>query len=64
MPPDLSPHYLIALIGPVLELIGMTAGAMLIAYLISLPLGLYIGLRAPATARCRPCSPAFAPSPI
>ena len=49
LPPDLSVHYLIALIGPVLELIGMTAGAMLLAYAISLPLGLYIGSKAPAT---------------
>ena len=48
-PPDLSLQYLIALIGPVLESIGMTAGAMLLAYAISLPLGLYIGSQAPAT---------------
>jgi len=47
LPPDLSLHYLIALIGPVVESIGMTAAAMLLAYLISLPLGLYIGSRAP-----------------
>ena len=47
VPPDLSLHYLIALIGPVAESIGMTAAAMLLAYLISLPLGLYIGSRAP-----------------
>ncbi|HEY5226739.1 MAG TPA: phosphonate ABC transporter permease, partial [Methylovirgula sp.] len=44
-PPDLAPHYLLALAGPVLESIGMTAGAMLIAYLLSLVLGLFIGLR-------------------
>ena len=49
VPPDLSGHYLIALTGPVLESIGMTAGAMLLAYAISLPLGLYIGSQAPAT---------------
>jgi len=48
VPPDLSPHYLIALTGPVLESIGMTAGAMLVAYLVSLPLGLYLGSRGPA----------------
>lgn len=50
VPPDLSAHYLIALISPVLELIGMTAGAMLLAYAVSLPLGLYIGSRGPGTA--------------
>lgn len=44
-PPDLAPHYLIALIGPVLESIGMTAGAMFVAYLLSLPIGLFIGSR-------------------
>lgn len=49
VPPDLSLHYLIALIGPVMESIGMTAAAMLLAYLISLPLGLAIGLRAPGS---------------
>jgi phosphonate transport system permease protein len=47
VPPDLSLHYLIALIGPVMESIGMTAAAMSIAYLIGLPLGLYIGSRGP-----------------
>ena len=46
-PPDLSPAYLLALIGPVVESVGMTAGAMLLAYVLSLPLGLYIGLRGP-----------------
>jgi phosphonate transport system permease protein len=46
-PPDLEPHYLIALTGPVLESVGMTAAAMLLAYLISLPVGLYIGSRGP-----------------
>jgi phosphonate transport system permease protein len=46
LPPDLSLHYLIALAGPALESIGMTAAAMLLAFLISLPLGLYIGVRA------------------
>ena len=49
-PPDLAPHYLIALIGPVLESIGMTAAAMLLAYLVSLPVGLYIGSRGPGSA--------------
>ena len=46
-PPDLSPHYLAALGEPAAESIGMTAGAMLIAYVLSLPLGLYVGARAP-----------------
>ena len=46
-PPDLSLHYLVALVDPVLESIGMTAGAMLLAYLFSLPLGLYLGTRVP-----------------
>lgn len=49
LPPDLSAHYLLALTGPVLESIGMTAGAMLIAYMVSLPLGLYVGLRGPGS---------------
>lgn len=48
-PPDFALHYLVALVGPVLESIGMTAGAMLIAYLLSLPLGLFIGLRGAGT---------------
>jgi len=48
-PPDLAFHYLVALSGPVLESLGMTAGAMLVAYLLSLPLGLLIGLRVPGT---------------
>jgi phosphonate transport system permease protein len=48
VPPDLSPHYLIALIGPVAESIGMTAGAMLLAYMVSLPLGLYLASRGAA----------------
>ena len=45
VPPDLSLHYLVALVGPILESIGMTAGAMLLAYTFSLPLGLYLGSR-------------------
>jgi phosphonate transport system permease protein len=48
-PPDLAPHYLVALVEPVLESIGMTAGAMLVAFLFSLPVGLLIGTRAPGT---------------
>jgi phosphonate transport system permease protein len=50
IPPDLSPHYLWALAVPVLESIGMTAGAMLVAYGVSLPVGMYIGSRGPGTA--------------
>ncbi len=48
-PPDLSPHYLRALLPPVAETIGMTAGAMLLAYAVSLPVGLWIGARLPGT---------------
>jgi phosphonate transport system permease protein len=48
-PPDLAPHYLTALIGPVLESVGMTAAAMLLAYLISLPVGLYLGSKGPGS---------------
>jgi phosphonate transport system permease protein len=48
-PPDLSPHYLAALIEPVMESIGMTAAAMLLAYLISLPLGLFLAARGSGT---------------
>lgn len=47
VPPDLSPHYLFALTRPVLESLGMTAGAMTVAYTISLPVGLAIGTEAP-----------------
>jgi len=45
--PDLSPHYLYALIGPMLESLGMSAAAMFIAYAVSLPLGLAVGMRYP-----------------
>jgi phosphonate transport system permease protein len=48
-PPDLSLQYLLALVEPALESIGMTAGAMLLAYALSLPFGLYIGVKAPGT---------------
>ena len=47
VPPDLSPHYLLALGEPVLESLGMTAGAMTIAFAICLPVGLAIGTEAP-----------------
>jgi phosphonate transport system permease protein len=46
-PPDLSPGYLLALMPSVAETIGMTAGAMLVAYAVSLPVGLWIGARLP-----------------
>jgi phosphonate transport system permease protein len=46
-PPDVSPTYLSALGGPVLESLAMSAGAMLIAFAISLPLGLAVGTRLP-----------------
>lgn len=46
-PPDLSPHYLLALVEPVVESLGMTAAAMFIAYAVSLPLGLAVGMRVP-----------------
>ncbi len=48
-PPDLSPHYLLALIAPVAETLGMAAGAMLLACTTSLPLGLWIGARLPGS---------------
>ncbi len=48
-PPDLTPHYLWALRGPTLETLAMTAGAMALAYVLSLPLGLYLGSRAPGS---------------
>lgn len=49
VPPDLSPHYLTALAEPVLESFGMTAGAMLVAYALSVPIGLYLGSRGPGS---------------
>ncbi len=48
-PPDLSLHYLRALLPAIGETIGMTAGAMLLAYGVSLPVGLWIGARLPGT---------------
>lgn len=47
VPPDLSPHYLIALGPPTLESLGISAGAMTVAFAVSLPLGLAIGTEAP-----------------
>jgi phosphonate transport system permease protein len=48
-PPVLTPSYLLALRGPVLETLGLTLGAMTIAFAISLPLGVAAGLRLPGT---------------
>ena len=42
-PPDLSPAYLAALIGPMLETLGLAFGAMTLAFLLSLPLGIAVG---------------------
>ena len=44
-PPVLTLSYLRALIPPLLETLGLAAGAMLIAFAISLPLGIAAGLR-------------------
>ena len=46
-PPYVSAHYLLALIGPVAESLGMTVGAMFVAYLVSLPVGLAMATEAP-----------------
>ena len=48
-PPVLDPSYLLALGGPVLETLGLTFGAMLIAFMFSLPLGVVAGLRLPGS---------------
>lgn len=47
VPPDLSPHYLLALVPPTVESLGITAGTMTVAFAVSLPLGLAIGTEAP-----------------
>ena len=44
-PPVLAPSYLLALGGPVLETLGLSLGAMAIAFAVSLPLGIAAGLR-------------------
>ncbi len=44
-PPVLTPSYLLALGGPVLETLGLTFGAMAVAFAVSLPLGVAAGLR-------------------
>lgn len=46
-PPDLSWHYIRALGEPVLESLGMSLAAMTVAFIVSLPLGLAIGLDLP-----------------
>lgn len=43
-PPDLSPSYLLALVPSVVETIGLSFGAMFVAFCISLPLGLFAAL--------------------
>ena len=43
-PPDLRPSYLLALAPAVLETIGLSFGAMFLAFVISLPLGLFAAL--------------------
>ena len=43
-PPDLRPSYLLALVPAVAETIGLSLGAMFIAFVISLPLGLFAAL--------------------
>jgi phosphonate transport system permease protein len=43
-PPDLSPGYLAALALPVLETVGLAFGAMFLAFLVSLPLGVVAAL--------------------
>ncbi|HEY2107798.1 MAG TPA: ABC transporter permease subunit, partial [Candidatus Binataceae bacterium] len=45
--PDLSPHYLIALLGPLAETLEMAAGAMLIATLSGMVLSIWITARLP-----------------
>ena len=48
-PPVLAPDYLRALGAPVLETLGLTFGAMLVAFTVSLPLGILAGLRLPGS---------------
>ena len=49
-PPVLTPSYLLALVGPVTETLGLSLGAMVIAFGISLPLGVAAGLRLRGTS--------------
>jgi phosphonate transport system permease protein len=46
-PPDLAPHYLLALIPSAVDSVGMAAAAMVIAFAVSLPLGLAAGTAMP-----------------
>jgi phosphonate transport system permease protein len=46
-PPDLSPHYLRALLVPVAETIGMAAAGMLVAFALGVPLAVAIATRVP-----------------
>lgn len=46
-PPDLSPAYLRALVGPMRDTLGLAFGAMTLAFLFSLPLALAIHIKAP-----------------
>ena len=46
-PPDLSPHYVRALLQPVAETIGMAAAGMLAAFALGVPLAVAIATRAP-----------------
>ncbi len=46
-PPDLSPHYLLALMPSVVDSVGMSVAAMAIAFAVSLPLGLAAGTAMP-----------------
>jgi phosphonate transport system permease protein len=48
-PPELSPHYLLALAGPVLETVALAFGAMFAAFLVSLPLGVIAALNVRGT---------------
>ncbi|MDQ6941006.1 MAG: ABC transporter permease subunit [Candidatus Eremiobacteraeota bacterium] len=46
-PPDLSAHYLRALLQPIAETIGMAAAGMLVAFALGVPLAVAIATRAP-----------------
>jgi phosphonate transport system permease protein len=48
-PPILTPAYLLALGGPIVETLGLTFGAMTLAFAAGLPLGVAAGLRLPGT---------------
>lgn len=44
LPPDLRPSYLLALVPPVVDTVGMALGAMLLAFVVSLPIGVAAAL--------------------